>query len=102
MSTFAKIENSVVVEILVVPDQFSDFGEQYLSEILGIGGKWIETPRPNSTLAVIGGNYSEQEDAFIPPKPDGNKWILNEEYQWVKETFFVSDPGLPPLPPPNF
>jgi len=101
MSNFAKIENSFVIEILVVPDEFSDFGEKYLSEHLGLGGKWIETPRKNNTSAILGGEYSEIEDSFIPPKPQGSGWILNEEYQWIKENSVINvDSFIPPPPLP--
>jgi hypothetical protein len=98
MSNFAKIENGNVLEILAVPENFSDQGSSYLSLQLGLGGNWIKTPRSNGTEAAIGGTYSETEDAFIPPKPDGNKWQLNENYQWILPlSNFASD--SPPAPP---
>lgn len=79
MSTFAKVVNGTVVNIIVAePEFFNTFVDTS-------PGDWIETC-PNSSMrknyAIIGGTYDRQRDAFIAPKDDPN-WILNEETcQW--------------------
>ena len=79
MSTFAKIVNGVVVNVMVAePDFFQSFVDTS-------PGEWIET-YPDSSMrknyAIIGGTYDRERDAFIPPKLDAS-WVLNEETcQW--------------------
>jgi hypothetical protein len=97
VSNFAKVDDGFVSQILVVPEEYSHNGSFYLSSQLGLGGEWIKTPRDNSTEATIGGSYSKEEDAFIPPKPEGNKWELNDEYQWSLPV--VEAPLISPAPP---
>ena len=51
MAHFAQIdENNMVVQVLVVPDEVENRGEDYLANELGMGGKWLQTSY--NTLAV--------------------------------------------------
>jgi hypothetical protein len=80
MAHFARVENFLVTEVLVVPDEFENNGNDYLNG-LGLTGTWVQTSY-NKTIrkhyAGIGYSYNEELDAFIPPKPF-NSWLLNEE-----------------------
>lgn len=97
MSHFAKIENGVVV-LIVVGRQEDDGKEIQLSERTGDvykqtsyntrGGIHYDhnTNEPSANqgkafrknYAGIGFTYDEQRDAFIPPKPYPS-WVLNEQ-----------------------
>jgi hypothetical protein len=74
-------ENNIVLRVLVGDnnDPAGDEGFSWL--ISNLGGTWVKTSY-NSTIrknfAGIGFAYSEELDAFIPPKPF-DSWLLNEE-----------------------
>jgi hypothetical protein len=92
MAHFAKLENNVVTQVIVVSNQdiLDEQGQE--SEEKGIafcsnllGGTWKQTSY-NGTIrknyAGIGYTYDEGRDAFIPPKPF-NSWLLDETTcQW--------------------
>jgi len=105
MAHFAQIdENSIVTQVLVVPDNAEDRGQDYLANDLGLGGTWVQTSYNNrirKNFAGVGFVYDLARDAFIAPKPY-NSWLLDEEtcrweapvayptdgvmYQWNEET----------------
>lgn len=105
MAHYAKLENNVVVTVLVVDDSHElggiEIGEQYMSD--KYGGVWKKTSYNTSrgehknggkpfrkNYGAIGYTYDEQRNAFIPPK-EYNSWILDEKTcQW-----------MPPVPHPN-
>lgn len=87
MSHFAKIENSIVTQVIVADQEF----------VNSLEGDWVETtygarggisygqdltpdgrPVLRKNYAGIGYTYDSQRDAFIEPKPF-QSWILNEE-----------------------
>lgn len=92
-------ENNVVIRVTVGDnnDPNGDEGYQWLIDNLGgrwvktsynaIAGKWrnpetneiTENPGFRKNYAGIGFTYDEGRDAFIPPKPEGIGWVLNEE-----------------------
>jgi hypothetical protein len=80
MAHFAKIENNIVTQVIVIDDENELEGQDFISS-LGIDGTWIQTSY-NATIrknfAGIGYAYDKNLDAFIPPKPY-QSWILNEE-----------------------
>ena len=82
MAHFAQIdENNVVIQVLVVPDNAEDRGQDYLANDLGLGGTWVQTSYNNrirKNYAGIGSTYDAERDAFIPPK-NFPSWVLNEE-----------------------
>jgi hypothetical protein len=105
MAHYAEISaEGTVLRVIVAEQDFIDL----------IGGNWIqtsyntrggvhynpETGEPSEdqakalrkNFAGIGYTYDPQRDAFIPPKPEGDTWILNEE------TCFW-DSTLPPVEP---
>ena len=100
MAHFAEIdENNIVLRVLVVPDEEEHRGQEFLSEDLGLGGRWEKTSRNTrggihydantyeisldqsksfrKNYAGIGYLYDETRDAFVPPKPF-ESWILDE------------------------
>jgi hypothetical protein len=89
MSHFAKVENGLVVQVIVAEQDVIDSG------IFGHG--WIQTSYntrgglhygsdglPDGGVALrknyagIGYSYDEQKDAFIPPQTYPS-WVLNQE-----------------------
>jgi hypothetical protein len=84
MSHFAKVENGLVVQVIVAEEDFIQTGA------LGDPANWIQTSynthggqhpedRPlRKNYAGVGYAYDEQRDAFIPPQPF-NSWLLNED-----------------------
>ncbi len=85
MAHFAKVENGIVTNVLVVPDEQEHRGEEYLNE-LGIDGTWIQTSYNNNIrkqFAGIGYEYLEDEDAFRSPSPFAS-WVWNAE-AWAWE-----------------
>jgi hypothetical protein len=96
MAHYAKVEDGVVTSVLVVPDEHEHDGEEYLHG-LGLEGRWIQTSYNTRrgqhesggtplryNYAGIGYTYDDVKDAFIPPKPEGD-WVLDEQQMyWVK------------------
>jgi hypothetical protein len=69
MAHFAKVENGVVVSVLVVADEYQSNGEEYLNS-LGLDGTWIQTSYNNNFRGVFAGLgyvYDSKEDVFVPP-----------------------------------
>ena len=81
MAHFAEIdENNVVLRILVVDNEQEHRGQEFLSEDLGLGGRWIQTSYNGNFRKMFAGinyTYNEELDIFLPPKPF-ESWILNE------------------------
>jgi len=84
MSHWAKLENNIVVEVLVGPN-YGDEGEAFFN---ALGGTWVKTSYNGNirkNYAGINYTYDPVRDAFIPPKPY-ESWLLNEETcQWTCE-----------------
>jgi len=87
MAHFAKIENGIVQQVIVVsdvdaPDPFPQseaLGQAFIAS-LGLGGEWRQTSYHASfryNYAGINHTFDEQRDAFIPPQPYPS-WTLNE------------------------
>jgi hypothetical protein len=111
MAHFAKLENNVVTQVIVVSNQdiLDEKGQE--SEELGIkfcsnllGGTWVQTSyngKIRKNYAGIGYKYDATLDAFIAPQPFAS-WILDEKtakweapvaipeddkpYKWDEET----------------
>ena len=85
MSHFAKVNNGIVVQVIVAePEFFNTFVDTS-------PGQWIQTSYNThggvhtlggtplrKNYAGIGYTYDSQRDAFIPPKPFAS-WVLNED-----------------------
>ena len=85
MAYFAEIdENNIVTRVLAVPNEQEERGQEFLSEDLGLGGRWIQTSYNNrirNVYAGIGFIYDETLDVFVSPKPYPS-WILNSNGYW--------------------
>lgn len=83
MAHFAKVENGVVTQVIVIDQETLNTG------LWGDPAMWVQTSyrtqggqhpegRPlRKNYAGIGYTYDAQRDAFIPPKPY-NSWLLDE------------------------
>jgi len=96
MAHFAKIdENNVVTQVIVVANEdttdtngveVEEIGVAFCKKLLGAETNWKQTSYNNNfrvRYAGISYTYSEELDAFIPPKPFAS-WVLVEETaDWV-------------------
>jgi len=82
MSHFAKVENGVVVQVIVAEQDVIDsgiFGHGWVQTSYNTHGGQHPEGRPlRKNYAGIGYTYDSQRDAFIPPQPFPS-WIMSEE-----------------------
>ena len=84
MAHFAKIENNIVVKVLVVHNDLEHRGADFLANDLGLGGTWIQTSYNNNfrkQYAGIGFTYDSLNDVFIAPQPFAS-WSLDQNFDW--------------------
>jgi hypothetical protein len=71
MAHFAKVDDdNIVTEVVVVANEIEDRGEEFLSQDLGLGGRWVQTSYNNNfrgIFAAIGYWYDEANDVFVAP-----------------------------------
>jgi hypothetical protein len=85
MAHFAKVENGVVTQVIVIEKEVLDLGHW------GDPASWVQTSYNTQggvhtlggtplrkNYAGIGYTYDSERDAFIPPKPY-DSWLLDEE-----------------------
>ncbi len=111
MAHYAKIEDGIVTQVIVVDNKDTADANGVEKESIGVafcerlfGGTWKQTSYNGNfrkNYAGIGYTYNADLDAFVPPKPFAS-WVLNEEtaqwnapvpmpddgnrYQWDEET----------------
>jgi hypothetical protein len=88
MAHFAKIEDGVVTQVIVVDNKDCADASGVEKEYIGaafcerlLGGTWKQTSYNGSirkNYAGVGYTFDAARDAFIPPKPY-NSWVLNED-----------------------
>jgi len=85
MTSFAKIENNMVTQVIVAELNFIQSG------LVGDPNSWIQTSTTNpKRRCVLGSVYDSDLDCFIPPKVF-ESWIFNSnDCTWE-----------PPIPKPN-
>ena len=92
MAHYAKIENNIVTQVIVVDNKDTADANGVEKEHIGaafcerlFGGTWMQTSyngNKRKNYAGIGYTYNADLDAFVPPKPYAS-WVLNEETaQW--------------------
>ena len=92
MAHFAKVENNVVTQVIVVSNTDTADAQGVEKEHLGaafcerlLGGEWKQTSyngKMRKNYAGIGYSYDAGRDAFIAPQPFPS-WVLNEQTcQW--------------------
>ena len=92
MAHFAKLENNIVTQVIVVANQdiLDENGQEneqkgidFCSNLLG--GTWIQTSyngKIRKNYAGVGYKYDADLDAFIPTQPFAS-WVLDEKTaQW--------------------
>lgn len=88
MAHFARIENNLVTEVLVVHNDLEHKGADFLANDLGLGGSWIQTSYNGNIrkqFAGIGYTYDAVNDVFIAPQPYPS-WSLDEDFDWQPPT----------------
>jgi hypothetical protein len=69
MAHFAKIEEGIVTQVVVVDNEHEANGEAYLNS-LGLEGTWVQTSYNGNIrgkYAGIGDSYDSVADVFISP-----------------------------------
>jgi hypothetical protein len=93
MAHFAKIENDIVTQVIVVDNQFEEQGQSWINNTLELGGEWIQTSYNNNfrgNFAGIDYRYDRVNDVFISPQPYPS-WILNEDWKWESPIPYPED-----------
>ena len=83
MAHFAKIEDGIVTNVVVVDNEHEAYGEAYLNS-LGLDGTWAQT----SYNANFGKKYAAIGDTFDgvnfkPAEPEGNLGFDEETWAWI-------------------
>jgi len=99
MAHAAKIEDNIVREVIVIPDNLggdeNDAAIEAYIHGIGIEGSWIRTSYNaaengfRKMYAGIGYSYDSESDVFITPRPY-DSWTLDSEHNWQ-----------PPIPMPE-
>ena len=83
MAHFAKIENGIVTNVLVVDNAHEDNGQAYLND-LGLEGTWVQTSYNanfGKKFAGIGDTFDGTN--FKSPAPEGNLGFDEETWTWI-------------------
>ena len=93
MAHFAKIENDVVVQVIVVDNKDTADANGVEKEYIGaafcerlLGGTWKQTSYNGNfrkNYAGLGYTYDSLRDAFIPPKPSDDATLDEATCQWI-------------------
>ena len=96
MAHFAKVENNVVTQVIVVSNTDTADAQGVEKEYLGaafcerlLGGTWKQTSyngNMRKNYAGIGYTYDSGRDAFIPSKPFPSWTLVEETCQWTAPT----------------
>ena len=92
MAHFAKIENGIVTQVIVVANADTSNADGVEKEYIGaafcerlFGGEWKQTSYNGNirkNYAGIGYTFDEQRNAFIPPKPYPSWTLIEETCKW--------------------
>jgi len=88
MAHFAKIENNIVTQVLVVHNHLEHRGADFLANDLGLAGTWVQTSYNNNfkkQYAAVGFTYDAVNDVFIAPQPYPS-WALDNDFNWQPPT----------------
>lgn len=88
MAHFAKIENDIVTQVIVIDNQFEEQGQSWINNTLGLQGEWIQTSYNDNFRGNFAGNgytYDRENDVFIAPQPYPS-WVLDENWKWQAPT----------------
>lgn len=83
MAHFAKVEDGIVTQVIVAEQDVIDsglFGDGWVQTSYNThGGQHPEDRSLRKNFAGVGFAYDAERDAFIPPMPEGEGWVLNED-----------------------
>jgi hypothetical protein len=92
MAHFAELDtNNVVLRVIVVGNNMilnadgqesETVGVAFCHSLFGSDTIWVQTSYNGNfrkNYAGIGHTYDSVRNAFIPPKPEGDQWVLNED-----------------------
>ena len=80
MAHFAKLNNSIVTEVIVAEQDFINSGA------VGDSFLWVQTSYNGSfrkNYAAIGDTYDKGKDAFIAPKPYPSWTLVEDTCRWT-------------------
>lgn len=80
MAHFAKIEEGIVANVVVVDNEHEANGEAYLNS-LGLDGTWVQTSYNGNIrgkYAAIGDTYDSIADVFVSPVVPEPEVIVTE------------------------
>lgn len=93
MAHFAKIEDGVVTQVIVVDDKYEDNIQEFL-ESIGLDGTWIQTSYSGSfrkKFAGIGDTYDADNDVFKPEKIF-DSWVWDDTaWDWIPPVEYPTD-----------
>ena len=106
MAHFAKIENNVVTNVIVISNDvcgeptlsFPDTdaaGRAFIANTLKLDGEWKQTSYNSNfrgKYAGIGYTYDADADVFIAPQPFAS-WTLDSNHDWQAPTPMPSTGG---------
>ena len=92
MAHFARVENDIVKEVIVISNEVCNLdypesqlqGQTFIKEILGKSGFWVQTSYNNNFCKQYAGKdftYDSDNNVFIQPQPYAS-WSLNDNFDW--------------------
>lgn len=93
MAHFAKIENDIVTNVIVIDNAIETEGALFIAGTLGLDGEWIQTSYNENirgNYAGIGYTYDRGNDVFYAPQPFPS-WLLNSEWKWESPIPYPND-----------
>lgn len=93
MAHFAKIENGIVTQVVVVDNSHEANGEEYLNSI-GLDGRWVQTSYNanfGKKFAGVGDTYVASTGNFKPAQPFASfKWSASD-WAWLPPKTYPTD-----------
>jgi hypothetical protein len=101
MAHFAKIENGIVTQVIVVGNEDTASADGTEKEYIGaafcerlFGGDWKQTSysgKIRKNYAGVGYTYDESRNAFIPPQPFPSWTLVEATCQWAAPVTYPGD-----------
>ena len=100
MAHYARIENNIVTQVIVIDNKDTADANGVEKEYIGaafcerlFGGDWKQTSyngRIRKHYAGVGYTYNADIDAFVPPQPYAS-WTLDANAQWQPPVAMPTD-----------
>lgn len=85
MAKFALLDNNIVLNIILIPDEYELNGADYIKSI-GLEGTWVNAEKIYNNkkfFAGVGFSYNETYDVFIEPKPAPWFTFDDDNLEWT-------------------